>query len=91
MHCNQQTNSSQNLFLEEALRDCYAAFARSATSSNKAFLERGGIQARCLVELYQINHSSSYRIAFQHIRQLALHVRSAMASKTQVRTWFSYE
>lgn len=69
--------------LAMALRDCYVAFARNAKSFRvDAVKERIGLQARCLVELYAVDRDTGYRVAFLHIRQLALHVRSALASKT---------
>lgn len=70
--------------LSMCLRDCYVSFARNAKSFRvDAVKERIGLQARCLVELYSIDRDAGYRVAFLHIRQLALHVRSALASKTQ--------
>ncbi|KAH9251381.1 hypothetical protein BASA81_010792 [Batrachochytrium salamandrivorans] len=69
--------------LAMVLRDCYVAFARNAKSFRvDAIKERIGLQARCLVELYAVDRDTGYRVAFLHIRQLALHVRSALANKT---------
>jgi len=70
-------------FLEPALKRSYLSFAQGATSATSAEIrERVGVQAKCIVELCGIDLSVSYRIAFGYIRQLALHLRTAMAAKT---------
>jgi nucleolar complex protein 2 len=40
--------------------------------------------ANCLVELYGINFTSSYQHAFVYIRQLAIHLRTAIHTKSKV-------
>jgi len=41
------------------------------------------LMARCLVQLYALDEHSAYQHGFVYIRQLALHLRSAITSKTK--------
>ena len=78
-----QAAASSKSLTEDVCRGAYVSFARSAVApSTPEARERLGVQMRCLVELYGLDGGVSYRLAFQQIRLLAMHLRQAMASKT---------
>ena len=69
--------------VEPVVKKCYLRFAKSATSSTQVEArERIGLQSRCIVELCGLDLAAAYTVAFGYIRQLALHLRTAMAAKT---------
>jgi nucleolar complex protein 2 len=68
--------------LGQALRGCYLEFVRGCKSNGVTEQERIAFQARSLVELFGLDLSVSYELAFVYVRQLALHLRAAILSKT---------
>ena len=83
-------------FIEECLKKCYLAYAKSAkfggSSSIASELPTLTFMGNCLVEIYSLDYDSSYQHAFVYIRQLALLLRSALQKKTpeafqQVYCW----
>lgn len=74
-------------FIEECLKKLYLAYAQRAKFANAASVTSAlptlTFMGNCLVELYSLDYDSSYQHAFIYIRQLALHLRSAMQKKTQ--------
>ncbi|GKZ01484.1 hypothetical protein MPSEU_001099000 [Mayamaea pseudoterrestris] len=83
-------------FIEECLKKCYLAYAKSAkfggSSSVASELPTLTFMGNCLVELYSLDYDSSYQHAFVYIRQLALLLRAALQKKTpeafqQVYCW----
>ncbi|CAJ1942232.1 unnamed protein product [Cylindrotheca closterium] len=74
-------------FIEECLKKLYLAYAQRAKFANAASVTSAlptlTFMGNCLVELYSLDYHSSYQHAFVYIRQLALHLRSAMQKKTQ--------
>jgi len=74
-------------FIEESLKKLYLAYAQRAKFANAASVTSSlptlTFMGNCLVELYSLDYHSSYQHAFVYIRQLALHLRSAMQKKTQ--------
>jgi nucleolar complex protein 2 len=73
-------------FIEECLKKTYLAYAQRAKfttgSSVTSALPTLTFMGNCLVELYSLDYHSSYQHAFIYIRQLALHLRTAMQKKT---------
>lgn len=73
-------------FIELCLKTTYLAYAKSAKFANAAtvtsLLPQLTFMGNCVVELYSLDYASSYQHAFIYIRQLALHLRSAMQKKT---------
>lgn len=51
---------------------------------NYCFIIAGTIQllSNCVVELFSLNPQSSYQFIFVYLRQLAIHLRQAILSKT---------
>jgi nucleolar complex protein 2 len=73
-------------FIEECLKKLYLAYAQRAkfatASSVTSALPTLTFMGNCVVELYSLDYHSSYQHAFVYIRQLALHLRTAMQKKT---------
>ncbi|KAL3923092.1 MAG: hypothetical protein SGILL_001850 [Bacillariaceae sp.] len=73
-------------FIEECLKKTYLAYAQRAkfatASSVTSALPTLTFMGNCVVELYSLDYHSSYQHAFIYIRQLALHLRTAMQKKT---------
>jgi len=74
-------------FIETLLKSSYLAYAKSAKFANAAatvstLLPTLTFMGNCVVELYSLDYASSYQHAFVYIRQLALHLRTAMQKKT---------
>ncbi|CAB9512540.1 Nucleolar complex protein 2 homolog [Seminavis robusta] len=76
-------------FIETCLKKTYLAYARRAkfggdsASVMSNTLPTLTFMGNCLVELYSLDHSSSYQHAFVYIRQLALLLRAYMQKKTK--------
>jgi nucleolar complex protein 2 len=71
-------------FIEECLKKLYLAYAQRAkfASTETSALPTLTFMGNCVVELYSLDYHSSYQHAFIYIRQLALHLRTAMNKKT---------
>ena len=79
-------------YAEECFRCLYLTFTRvtkTFTEFNAASIQ---FMIRCVVELYQTDILQAYQQSFLYIRQLALHLRTAVLKKTsenvrQVTSW----
>jgi nucleolar complex protein 2 len=73
-------------FIEECLKKLYLAYAQRAKFATAASVSSAlptlTFMGNCVVELYSLDYHSSYQHAFIYIRQLALHLRTAMQKKT---------
>uniref|UniRef100_A0A7S2S7C6 Nucleolar complex protein 2 homolog n=1 Tax=Eucampia antarctica TaxID=49252 RepID=A0A7S2S7C6_9STRA len=73
-------------FIEQCLKSSYLAYAKRAKFANAAtvttLLPTLTFMGNCVVELYSLDFASSYQHAFVYIRQLALHLRTALQKKT---------
>ena len=73
-------------FIENCLKSTYLAYAKSAKFATAAtvtsLLPTLTFMGNCVVELYSLDYASSYQHAFVYIRQLALHLRTALQKKT---------
>lgn len=73
-------------FIEDCLKKTYLAYAKRAkfgtSSSLTSILPTLTFMGNCIVELYSLDYHSAYQHAFVYIRQLALHLRTAMHKKT---------
>jgi nucleolar complex protein 2 len=74
-------------FIEDCLKKTYLAYAKRAKFGTAASVTNAlptlTFMGNCLVELYSLDYHSSYQHAFVYIRQLALHLRTAMQKKTK--------
>lgn len=72
-------------FIEQCLKSTYLAYAKRAkfatAASVTSLLPTITFMGNCIVELYSLDYASSYQHAFVYIRQLALHLRSAIQKK----------
>ena len=73
-------------FIEECLKKAYLAYAQRAKFANASSVTSSlptlTFMGNCVVELYSLDYHSSYQHAFVYIRQMALHLRTAMQKKT---------
>ena len=73
-------------FIEDCLKLTYLSYAKRSkfgTASNvTSVLPTLTFMGNCVVELYTLDYASAYQHAFVYIRQLALHLRSAMMKQT---------
>lgn len=73
-------------FIEDCYKKTYLAYAKRAkfgtSSSVTSVLPTLTFMGNCVVELYSLDYHSAYQHSFVYIRQLALHLRTAMHKKT---------
>mmetsp|Transcript_10890 Transcript_10890/g.13774 ORF Transcript_10890/g.13774 Transcript_10890/m.13774 type:complete len:449 (+) Transcript_10890:1-1347(+) len=73
-------------FIEQCLKSTYLSYAKAAKFATAAtvssLLPTLTFMGNCVVELYSLDYASSYQHAFIYIRQLALHLRSALQKKS---------
>jgi len=60
---------------------CYLTFARSCKLSSRKALPHVVLMTNCIVELYGRDDALAYQHAFVYLRQLAIHVRSALNAR----------
>lgn len=72
--------------IEDCLKASYLGYARRSkfgTASNVvSILPTLTFMGNCIVELYALDYASAYQHAFVYIRQLVLHLRSAVMKRT---------
>lgn len=62
----------------------YLAFVKNCKQYNDLTHQSFVVMRNCVTELYAMDAVSAYQHAFVYIRQLAIHVRNAMTSMTEV-------
>lgn len=80
------------MLTEECFRLSYLTFARTAKSYNEFTSSSTVFMSQCISELYHLNIAHAYQQTFLSIRQLSLHLRTAILKKTteavkHVLTW----
>jgi|GEM_PF-6620141 len=74
-------------FIEDCLKMTYLSYAQRSkfgTASNvTTVLPTLTFMGNCIVELYTLDYASAYQHSFVYIRQLALHLRTALMKKTK--------
>jgi nucleolar complex protein 2 len=74
-------------FIEDCLKMTYLSYAQRSkfgTASNvTTVLPTLTFMGNCIVEIYTLDYASAYQHAFVYIRQLALHLRTALMKKTK--------
>lgn len=71
-------------------KNSYAAFVRNARATNIRTLPHLNFLKNTLSELYGFDQDISYQHAFTFLRQLALHLRNSIATKSQESTRIVY-
>ena len=79
-------------FTEEAFRSIYLTYARCAKTFSEMTASSVLFMMTCIAELYSCDLVQAYQQGFLYIRQLALHLRTAVMKKTsenvrQVTSW----
>ncbi|KAI0236209.1 Nucleolar Complex 2 protein [Massospora cicadina] len=69
--------------LEHALRGVYAVLVRHSRNLNCHTVTRVNVIRSCAVELFGHNFDKSYQLAFTCIRQLAVHLRACLTTRTR--------
>ncbi|KAG2178760.1 hypothetical protein INT43_001606, partial [Umbelopsis isabellina] len=76
-------NSKSGSYLDECLKGIYLTFVRNSKNTNVHTLPSINLMRNLAVELYGLNQDLSYQHAFTFVRQLAIHLRGAMQTKTK--------
>ena len=78
---------------ERTLNGMYRTFASSAKFVNHASLPRVAFMAGCIADCFGVDQIKAYPIAFQHIRQMAIMLKSALTAKSAetVQTVYSWQ
>ena len=72
------------------LKRSYLSFVQSTKFSTELNREYIAFLTDSLVEIYSVDLSRAYQLAFVYIRQLAIHLRNALTSKTDETTQLVY-
>ncbi|KAI8332093.1 Noc2p family-domain-containing protein [Chlamydoabsidia padenii] len=75
-------NNAEAPFLDTCLKNLYLTFVRSCKLTNIHTLPAINLMRNLAVELYGFDQITSYQQAFVYIRQLAIHLRGAMQTKS---------
>ncbi|RKP09022.1 Noc2p family-domain-containing protein [Thamnocephalis sphaerospora] len=73
----------QNSMLDAALKGMYTTFVKVCRNTNAHTLPVINVLISCAVDMFGIDLSASYQHAFLYIRQLAIHLRGAIAAKSK--------
>jgi len=69
-------------FVELCLKGAYLTYARNSKFVTPQSLPNIRFMRNCVVELLGLDFESSYQMAFVYVRQLAIHLRSALTLKS---------
>lgn len=69
--------------LDTALKGAYLSLVRAAKFVSESNLASLGLMTTCVAELYGLDEAVSYSHAFIYLRQLALHLRTALTTRSK--------
>ncbi|KAF9048039.1 Noc2-domain-containing protein [Hymenopellis radicata] len=78
--------------MDNVLKGTYLTLVRSSKSTSAYTLPAINLMKNSASEIFSLDHTASYQLAFGYIRQLAIHLRNSMKIKTkeaykQVYNW----
>ena len=78
---------------ERTLNGMYRSYAGGAKFINHASLPRVAFMAGCIADVFGVDQIRAYPIAFQHVRQMAIMLKSALTAKSAetVQTVYSWQ
>ncbi|KAK7004747.1 nucleolar complex protein 2 [Biomphalaria glabrata] len=78
---NKVTHLKQDILLEPCLKQMYMAYVTNCKFTSPTTLPHINFMQKSLVEIFTIDQTVGYQYAFVYIRQLAIHLRNAIAVK----------
>ncbi|KAH7882187.1 Noc2-domain-containing protein [Phlebopus sp. FC_14] len=84
--------STDEAIMDLVLKSCYLELVRSSKSTSAYKLPSINLMKNSASEIFCLDHGTAYQHAFGYIRQLAIHLRNSMKTKTkeaylQVYNW----
>ncbi|KAG9311084.1 Noc2-domain-containing protein [Chiua virens] len=85
-------NATDNAMLDLVMKSTYLQLVRSSKSTSSHKLPSINLMKNSASEIFCLDHATAYQHAFGYIRQLAIHLRNSMKTKTkeayqQVYNW----
>ncbi|CAG7818300.1 unnamed protein product [Allacma fusca] len=75
-------NYSKEIYLERFMKQMYISYVANSKFTSVNSWPSINFMRNCLVEIYILDTSTAYTIAFPFIRQLAIHLRNAVTAGT---------
>jgi nucleolar complex protein 2 len=69
--------------IDKCLKGAYMSYVRASKSVSIDSLSNQHLLANCVADLYGIDEASSYTHAFIYLRQLAIHLRAALTTRSE--------
>jgi nucleolar complex protein 2 len=71
-------------FLNTVLKRMYLSFVANSKFTSPKSRPLIVLMENCLIEMYNLDHHTTYQHGFVYIRQLAVHLRTAMVQQKKV-------
>jgi nucleolar complex protein 2 len=70
-------------YLGPLLKGCYLMFVKVSKKTTALTLPKIAVLKGCVIDAYGIDETNAYQHAFVYIRQLAVHLRTALSTRTK--------